>query len=82
MIIVRLLSPEPWLVGTTKVYSGVGADIVMESITLSDPVVAVVIVLALVALFTRGKQTKSKPDTANVSPKKVADRESTDQLQL
>ncbi len=34
MIIVRLLSPGPWLVGTTKVYSGVGADIVMESITL------------------------------------------------
>src|ERR1019366_6812935 len=30
---VRLLSPGPWLVGTTKVYSGVGADIVMESIT-------------------------------------------------
>src|SRR5208282_2480061 len=34
MIIVRLLSPGPWLVGTTKVYPGVGADIVMESITL------------------------------------------------
>jgi len=33
MIIVRLLSPGPWLVGTTKVYSGVGADIVMESIS-------------------------------------------------
>jgi hypothetical protein len=32
MIIVRLLSPGPWLVGTTKVYPGVGADIVMESI--------------------------------------------------
>jgi hypothetical protein len=31
---VRLLSPEPWLVSTTKAYSGVGADIVMESITL------------------------------------------------
>jgi hypothetical protein len=28
---VRLLSPKPWLVGTTKVYSGLGADIVMES---------------------------------------------------
>src|SRR5947209_11922081 len=28
---VRLLSPEPWLVSATKVYSGVGADIVMES---------------------------------------------------
>jgi hypothetical protein len=37
MIIVRLLSPGPWLVGTTKAYSGVGADIVMESITLIDP---------------------------------------------
>jgi hypothetical protein len=33
LIIVRLLSPGPWLLGTTKVYSGVGADIVMESIT-------------------------------------------------
>ena len=29
-----LLSTGPWLVGTTKVYPGVGADIVMESITL------------------------------------------------
>jgi hypothetical protein len=29
---VRLLSPELWLVGTTKVYSGMGADIVMESL--------------------------------------------------
>jgi hypothetical protein len=40
MIIVRLLSPEPvgWL-STTKLYSGVGADIVMESITLIDLVV-------------------------------------------
>src|SRR5713101_7532505 len=37
MIIVRLLSPGPWLVRTTKVYSGVGADIVMESITLKTP---------------------------------------------
>jgi hypothetical protein len=27
--------PGLWLVGTTKVYPGVGADIVMESITLS-----------------------------------------------
>ena len=34
---VRLLSPGPWLVGTTKVYSGQGADIVMESITLKTP---------------------------------------------
>jgi hypothetical protein len=35
---VRLLSPSP-LVGfsTTKVYSGIGADIVMESITLKSP---------------------------------------------
>src|SRR5438045_3251153 len=30
---VRLLSPESWLVSTTKAYSGVGADIVMESIS-------------------------------------------------
>src|SRR2546425_13359767 len=29
---VRLLSPEPWLVSATKVYSGMGADIVMESL--------------------------------------------------
>jgi hypothetical protein len=36
MIIVRLLSPGPWLVRTTKVYSGVGADIVMESISLTE----------------------------------------------
>jgi hypothetical protein len=33
---VRLSLPGLWLVGTTKVYSGVGADIVMESITLID----------------------------------------------
>jgi hypothetical protein len=38
MIIVRLLSPErSWLVAT-KVYSGLGADFVMESITLKTPV--------------------------------------------
>ncbi len=30
-------SRAPWLVGTTKVYSGPGADIVMESIALIDP---------------------------------------------
>ena|SRR5438445_8836458 len=30
-----LLSPGPGLVGTTKVYSGVGADIVMESLRSS-----------------------------------------------
>jgi hypothetical protein len=34
---VRLLSPEPWLVGTTKVYSGLGADIVMESLRSKSP---------------------------------------------
>jgi hypothetical protein len=33
--------PGLWLVGTTKVYSGIGADIVMESITLTTPVVGV-----------------------------------------
>jgi hypothetical protein len=27
----------PWLVCTTKVYPGLGADIVMESITLEQP---------------------------------------------
>jgi hypothetical protein len=37
MIIVRLLSPEPvgWL-SHHQLYSGVGADIVMESITLIE----------------------------------------------
>jgi hypothetical protein len=37
MIIVRLLSPEPvgWLCHH-QLYSGVGADIVMESITLTE----------------------------------------------
>jgi hypothetical protein len=36
MIIVRLLSPEPfWLAKHHQLYSGVGADIVMESITLA-----------------------------------------------
>jgi hypothetical protein len=37
MIIVRLLSPEPvgWLYHH-QLYSGVGADIVMESISLID----------------------------------------------
>ena len=41
MIIVRLLSPErSWLVAT-KVYSGLGADFVMESISLIDPVTGV-----------------------------------------
>jgi hypothetical protein len=34
---VRLLSPELWLVGTTKVYSGLGADIVMESLHSKPP---------------------------------------------
>src|SRR5262249_51508779 len=34
---VRLLPPEPWLVCTTKAYSGLGADIVMESISLKSP---------------------------------------------
>ena len=35
---LRLFSPEPWLVRTTKVYSRLGADIVMESFTLRTPV--------------------------------------------
>jgi len=35
MIIVRLLSTRAWLVGTTKVYSGVGAGVVMESISIA-----------------------------------------------
>jgi hypothetical protein len=29
------VSSGPWLVGTTKVYAGVGADIAMESIALT-----------------------------------------------
>jgi len=33
---VRLSSPEPWLVGSTKACSGPGADIVMESISLRN----------------------------------------------
>jgi hypothetical protein len=37
MIIVGSFLPSLfWLVGTTKVYSGVGADIVMESISLIE----------------------------------------------
>ena len=34
---VRFLSPGPWLVGTSQVYPGAGADIVMESIALIWP---------------------------------------------
>jgi hypothetical protein len=34
---VRLLSPSPLVGFTTKVHSGIGADIVMESITLKTP---------------------------------------------
>jgi hypothetical protein len=45
MIIVRLLSPGPWLVGTTKVYPGVGADIVMESITLINKTASGIVTL-------------------------------------
>jgi hypothetical protein len=44
---VRLLSPEPWLVSTTEAYSGVGADIVMESISLIDPVLGVLSAIRL-----------------------------------
>jgi hypothetical protein len=33
MIIFGSFLPSLWLVGTTKAYSGLGADIVMESIT-------------------------------------------------
>src|ERR1700722_16694118 len=36
MIMFGSFLPGLWLVGTTKVYSGIGADIVMESITLID----------------------------------------------
>jgi hypothetical protein len=54
MIIVRLLSPGPWLVATTKVYSGVGADIVMESISLIDPREGVLSVNAWLRQLTNG----------------------------
>jgi len=43
---VRLLSPEPWLASATKVYSGVGADIVMESLRSLTPAVGVLSVNA------------------------------------
>src|SRR5277367_1335749 len=36
MIMSRSFLPGLWLVGTTKVYSGIGADIVMESISRID----------------------------------------------
>lgn len=43
---LRLLSPEPfWLLRTTKAYSGLGADIVMESISRIDRVVGVIAML-------------------------------------
>lgn len=35
---VRLLSSELWLVNATKVYPGVGADVVMESLPMKDRV--------------------------------------------
>jgi hypothetical protein len=41
----RLLSPGPWLLGTTKVYPGTGADIVMESISLTTGVLSEMAVL-------------------------------------
>jgi len=37
-------SPEPWLVGTTKVYSGVGADVVMESFTPTTRSMSVMVI--------------------------------------
>src|SRR5215510_14076192 len=42
---VRLLSLGPWLVGTTKVYSGMGADIVMESLRSLTSLVALLVAL-------------------------------------
>jgi glycine betaine catabolism B len=48
---------------------------------ISLSVVAAVIILALVAFFTRGKQTKSEPDAQTVSPMKPADREPTSQFE-
>src|SRR5438067_11334227 len=43
---VRLLSPEPWLSSATKVYSAVGADLVMESLRSLTPAVRVLSVNA------------------------------------
>jgi hypothetical protein len=52
MIIVRLLSPEPvgWLTHH-QLYSGLGADIVMESISLTPPVVGEMATLRQVGLL-------------------------------
>jgi hypothetical protein len=47
-------SPGPWLVGTTKVYPGVGADIVMESIALIDLDFGEQTAQACAIAFTRG----------------------------
>jgi hypothetical protein len=48
MIIVRLLSPEPLVGQHHQLYSGVRADIVMESTTLID----VCGTMSAIALFT------------------------------
>jgi hypothetical protein len=55
---VRLLSPEPWLVGTTKVYPGVGADIVMESITF--------IIRSMSAIATIGGNSRPPEQVARI----------------
>ena len=59
MIIVRLLSPEPvgWLCHH-QLYSGVGADIVMESITLKMPETGI---LSVIAWFRQLSSTSGLP---------------------
>src|SRR5947209_19306377 len=53
---VRLLSPEPWLVSATKVYSGMGADIVMESLRSKPSMSVAVIFDILDAVNARSQQ--------------------------
>ena|SRR5205807_7188826 len=60
---VRLLSPEPWLVSATKVYSGVGADIVMESLhqlcgCFRNPLNAMASKNVLTSLIIRAKRAQ------------------------
>jgi len=74
MIIVRLLSPGPRLVRTTKAYSGVGADIVMESITLivSSPSGQRSKIRCLVDEFFRPIQPLEISDLHTLGPKRYS----------
>ena len=53
---VRLLSPEPWLVSATKVYSGMGADIVMESLHSLTGVVSVIAMVTVDTYFLKARR--------------------------